>query len=223
MPGSTAQSYYYGADQIGSTRRVFVSTTSAPAYGYDPYGRALQSTALLTDFNYAGMFYNSDSGLYLTPYRAYNPISGRWLSRDPIGELPDLAGNLYPYVAGNPLSSTDPLGTQSGPHAPPPENIPGGPYKWSPNPQNSREGTYVGPNNNTASWDPEGHWDCTNAQGQRQRYDWRGNPISVEQAHNPPWFAPKLPPWPRGPLIPIPIPPICNSVPQACGIDPNRT
>jgi hypothetical protein len=30
------------------------------------------------------MFLNADSGLYLTQYRAYDPVSGRWLSRDPI-------------------------------------------------------------------------------------------------------------------------------------------
>jgi hypothetical protein len=32
------------------------------------------------------MFYNVDSGLYLTRCRAYDPVSGRWLSRDPDGE-----------------------------------------------------------------------------------------------------------------------------------------
>ncbi len=32
------------------------------------------------------MFYNSDSGLYLTKYRAYDSMAGRRLSRDPIGE-----------------------------------------------------------------------------------------------------------------------------------------
>jgi RHS repeat-associated protein len=84
VPGSPGQPYYYGPDQIGSVRRVFASASSAPAYGYDPYGNALQATAPLTDFNYAGMFLNADSGLYLTQYRAYDPISGRWLSRDPI-------------------------------------------------------------------------------------------------------------------------------------------
>jgi RHS repeat-associated protein len=68
-------------------RRAFASTTSAPAYGYDPYGNALQSTIPLTDFGYAGMFYSADSGLYLTLYRAYDPAVGRWLSRDPIGEM----------------------------------------------------------------------------------------------------------------------------------------
>jgi RHS repeat-associated protein len=87
VPGSPAQPYYYGPDQIGSVRRVFASTASAPAYRNDPYGNALQGTAPLTDFNYAGMFYNADSGLYLTQYRAYDPVAGRWLSRDPLGEL----------------------------------------------------------------------------------------------------------------------------------------
>jgi RHS repeat-associated protein len=87
VPGTPGQSYYYGADQIRSVRRVFASATNAPAYSYDPYGIPLQGTALLTDFGYAGMFYNADSGLYLTQYRAYDPVAGRWLSRDPIGEM----------------------------------------------------------------------------------------------------------------------------------------
>jgi hypothetical protein len=42
VPGSPAQPYYYGPDQIGSVRRVFASASSAPAYGYDPYGNALR-------------------------------------------------------------------------------------------------------------------------------------------------------------------------------------
>jgi RHS repeat-associated protein len=110
VPGGTAQRYYYGPDQIGSVRRTFVSTSNAPAYGYDPYGNALQATASLTDFGYAGTFYNADSGLYLTQYRAYDPVVGRWLSRDPIGESSDPAANLYTYVLGNPISYTDPRG-----------------------------------------------------------------------------------------------------------------
>src|SRR5215207_4144711 len=71
VPGTPA-ALYYGIDQIGSVRRVFASTTSAPAYGYDPYGLPLQVTAPLTDFVYGGMVYNADSGLYLTNYRAYD-------------------------------------------------------------------------------------------------------------------------------------------------------
>jgi RHS repeat-associated protein len=110
VAGAPAQPLYYGPDQLGSVRRVFASTSSAPAYGYDPYGNALQATAPLTDFGYAGMVFNADSGLYLTQYRAYDPTAGRWLSRDPLGEMSDPAVNLYAYAGGNPISNRDPLG-----------------------------------------------------------------------------------------------------------------
>jgi hypothetical protein len=63
-------------DRLGSARRVFASTSSAPAYSYDPYGNPLQVTAPFTDFGYAGMFANADSGLYLTLFRAYDPVAG---------------------------------------------------------------------------------------------------------------------------------------------------
>jgi YD repeat-containing protein len=56
VPGTPAQPYYYGQDQLGSVRRVFASTSSAPAFGYDPYGNALQVTTPLTDFNVCGVF-----------------------------------------------------------------------------------------------------------------------------------------------------------------------
>ena len=107
VPGTPAQTLYYGIDQIGSVRRVFASTTSAPAYRYDPYGVPLQGTVPTTDFVYAGMFFNADSGLYLTKYRAFDPLAGRWLSRDPIGELINPYPNLYDYANGNPLSYVD--------------------------------------------------------------------------------------------------------------------
>jgi RHS repeat-associated protein len=110
VPGTTPATYYYGPDQIGSVRRVFASTSSAPAFSYDPYGVPLQTTTPVTDFNYAGMFTNADSGLDLTQYRAYDPVAGRWLSRDPLGEASNPLANLYPYVDGNPISDIDPLG-----------------------------------------------------------------------------------------------------------------
>jgi RHS repeat-associated protein len=108
LPGTPAQTLYYGIDQIGSVRRTFASTSSAPAYGYDAYGVPLQATAPMTDFVHAGIFYNADSGLYLTTYRGYDPLTGRWLSRDPIGEA--AAVNLYGYAAANPVSYVDPSG-----------------------------------------------------------------------------------------------------------------
>lgn len=74
------------------------------------------------------MFTHQPSGLYLTQYRAYDPYSGRWLSRDPAGEQPrafvakDVAGsgltiigeaentNLYGYADQDPIDNIDPFG-----------------------------------------------------------------------------------------------------------------
>jgi len=112
VPGTPATPLYYGPDQLGTARRVFASPTSAPAYAYDPYGQPLQATAPLTDFTYAGMFTNADSGLLLTRYRAYDPTAGRWLSRDPVGERTDTVGNLYRYVEDDPVTYVDRTGEQ---------------------------------------------------------------------------------------------------------------
>ncbi len=96
--------FFYGPDQIGSVRDVFATSPTAgfsmvQAYDYDPYGNATKMPASgpFTDFRYAGMLLHADSGLYLTQYRAYDPRTGRWLSRDPLGEFP--AGLAAAYAA----------------------------------------------------------------------------------------------------------------------------
>ncbi|WP_180335905.1 RHS repeat-associated core domain-containing protein [Pleomorphomonas diazotrophica] len=94
-------------------RRVFASPTSASAYSYDPYGLPLQTTTPLTDFGYAGLINEPDSGLGLATYRVYDPRVGRWISRDPIGERGDRAGNFCVYVNGDPVSDNDPAGLVS--------------------------------------------------------------------------------------------------------------
>lgn len=199
--GSPSQPYYYGPDQIGSVRRAFASTSSAPAYSYDPYGNALQTTAPATDFAYARMFFSADSGLYLTQYRAYDAVAARWLSRDPVGESSDSVANLYRYVLDNPVSLNDPLGLQPPSGVPYPSNVPGGPWTWSPNPQNSRGGQYIGPSppgggpRITCTYappspiNPDPYWKVytpSSTPGQpaeQQRYNMSGVPISSEQAH----------------------------------------
>jgi len=120
VPGAPGQPYYYGIDQLGSVRRAFASASSAPAFNYDPYGVPLSGPAPTTDFGFAGLFNHTASGLNLTLYRAYDPVAGRWLSRDPIGEEGDPSSNLYPYVAGNTPNMIDPLGLVGvpGPSAP---------------------------------------------------------------------------------------------------------
>jgi|GEM_PF-922265 len=110
VAGAPGQPYFYGIDQLGSVRRAFASASSAPAFNYDPYGVPLSGPAPVTDFGFAGLFNHTASGLNLTLYRAYDPVAGRWLSRDPLEEESDPSSNLYAYVAGNPISLTDTLG-----------------------------------------------------------------------------------------------------------------
>ncbi|MDR1349700.1 MAG: hypothetical protein LBJ59_02755 [Zoogloeaceae bacterium] len=100
---------YYAKDHLGSIRDVLdESGKSLARYDYDPYGKLIGNPKTPPEFGYAGMQYHAPSGLYLTKYRVYDPNTGRWLSRDPIGEAGGI--NLYGYVGGNPASFVDPLG-----------------------------------------------------------------------------------------------------------------
>lgn len=110
VAGSPNQPLFYGIDQLGSVRRVFANSANAPANDYDPFGVPLQTTASLTDFGFAKLFSEQNSGLSLTRYRAYDSAMGRWLSRDPLGEDPSQSGCLYIYANNSPLSHLDPSG-----------------------------------------------------------------------------------------------------------------
>jgi RHS repeat-associated protein len=106
--GGTA--YFYTRDHLGSVREMTDSNGTIQArYSYDPYGRATQvSGSMASDFQYAGYYEHAGSGLNLTLFRAYDPNTGKWLSRDPMGEGAD--STLYSYVYNNPVSLDDPLG-----------------------------------------------------------------------------------------------------------------
>ncbi|MEW6079061.1 MAG: RHS repeat-associated core domain-containing protein [Thermodesulfobacteriota bacterium] len=57
---------------------------------------------------YPGQYYDEETGLHYNLWRYYEPGTGRYLRKDPIG----LGGgiNLYAYVAGRPLNLIDPRG-----------------------------------------------------------------------------------------------------------------
>lgn len=100
---------YYARNQVGSVVAVIDATGAvAGRLRYDPYGNIIRMSGTLPDFGYAGMFYHEASGLDLATYRAYDPHTGRWISRDPAREVGGI--NLYGYVGGSPVNRLDPTG-----------------------------------------------------------------------------------------------------------------
>jgi RHS repeat-associated protein len=104
---------YYTRDHLGSVREVVTSTGAVfVRYDYTPYGERNRVAGSFATFEaekgYTGHDYLLDSGLILTRFRAYDPRTARWLSRDPIQERGGL--NLYGYVGGDPLNRWDTLG-----------------------------------------------------------------------------------------------------------------
>ncbi len=102
---------YYMEDQIGSVRDAVAVQNGArvASYDYEPYGSPSQTAGRIgTDFRFAHLFYEPNSGLYLSNTRAYDPRTGHWISRDHLEEFGGT--NLYSYVNGQVLTAIDPLG-----------------------------------------------------------------------------------------------------------------
>jgi RHS repeat-associated protein len=80
---------------------------------YTPYGETSFGGYRLKRFRFTGCERDEESGLSYHRARYLLPWTARWASCDPLG-LVDGA-NLYLYVRANPLTGTDPRGTNDGP------------------------------------------------------------------------------------------------------------
>jgi RHS repeat-associated protein len=73
-------------------------------------GRVIQDTHPgFQTFGYAGGLYDRETGLVRFGARDYDPETGRWTAKDPIG-FGGGDANVYAYVGGNPISFVDPSG-----------------------------------------------------------------------------------------------------------------
>ncbi len=77
---------------------------------YDSFGNRTQTSGVEFRYGYTGRELDGETGLYYYRARYYEPITGRFISEDPIGFG---AGdtNLYRYVNNSPTNYTDPSGT----------------------------------------------------------------------------------------------------------------
>jgi RHS repeat-associated protein len=67
-------------------------------------------SAILNPFLFTARRFDEETGLYHYRHRAYDPVAGRFLQRDPLGYVD--APNLHAYGSENPLRTRDPLGLQ---------------------------------------------------------------------------------------------------------------
>jgi RHS repeat-associated protein len=113
--------YYYHADILNSIIAVTGQNGQVKmffdydSYGmikpteYDANGIAKSAVTFRNTYTYTGREWDKETGLYYYRARYYDPLEGRFISKDPIG----FAGgdvNLYGYVSNNPVNAIDPTG-----------------------------------------------------------------------------------------------------------------
>ena len=85
-----AESYWVTQDLNGNVIGLLSTTTTKTAvYDYDPFGnpmRVNEPEPGLNPVRFSGKYTDAETGMCYYGFRFYEPESGRWLSRDPIGE-----------------------------------------------------------------------------------------------------------------------------------------
>ena len=96
---SGGNSYRLIRDQVGSVKLVVDSSgTVAQRIDYDEFGNVLADSAPgFQPFGFAGGLRDAHSGLVRFGARDYDPVSGRWTTKDPI-RFNGGATNLYTYA-----------------------------------------------------------------------------------------------------------------------------
>ena len=110
--------FYPTYDGNGNISEYLAADGSTAAhYEYDPFGNIVkESYASAYDtssfsYKFSTKPLDQATGLYYYGYRYYDPKTGRWPSRDPIGERGGM--NLYGFVGNDGVNQTDILGQMS--------------------------------------------------------------------------------------------------------------
>ena len=105
---ATHHSYFDGNGNLTSLR----DDTGAISAGYEygPFGETLtirgSASALAANaYRFSTKYTDAETGLLYYGYRYYNPGTGRWLNRDPIGE--EGGKNLCAFVQNMPIGAID--------------------------------------------------------------------------------------------------------------------
>jgi RHS repeat-associated protein len=114
---STGTRHFPTYDGMGNVAGLVKATDGAisGSYEYEPFGQTIRITGpmgTVNPFRHATKYTENTGGLSDYGHRRYNPATGRWANRDPIGELGGL--NCYGFVRNNPLKHWGFLGLDEG-------------------------------------------------------------------------------------------------------------
>ena len=105
---------FYGVDGMDSVRQLTNSSGSqTDTYEYDAFGNMVnktgpsENTYTPNNYLYRGEQYDPDLGLYYLRARYYNPVTGRFLSADPLASQ---GQRRYQYAGADPVNGVDPSG-----------------------------------------------------------------------------------------------------------------
>ena len=105
---------FYEYDGAGSVRQLTNSAGGVTdSYEYDAFGNLLDHTGTTpNNYLYRGEQWDPDLGLYYLRARYMNPLTGRFLSRDPENGDPASPASLHKYIYadGEPVDLADPSG-----------------------------------------------------------------------------------------------------------------
>ena len=106
--------YYYHHDGLGSVTEITNSAgTVIENYSYDVYGQPSVVTSSISNrYRFTGREFDEETGLSHYRARAYSPMLGRFLQRDPIGYYDSM--NLFQYVGNSPVNYVDSYGLKRG-------------------------------------------------------------------------------------------------------------
>ncbi len=101
---TSSGTYFLHKDGQGSVTSVTDATQLQSSYRYNPYGISTEAAGPVSSpYRYAGGVWDAGSGLAYDRARMYDPSTGRFLSKDPMG-------GGYAYAADNPVNGRDPSG-----------------------------------------------------------------------------------------------------------------
>ncbi len=132
--------YFHTRDHLGSVWEVVGSngSTIESRVRYSPWGEMsnVSGSGAKADFAFAGHYSDAPNSLALAQYRGYSGVRGRWLNRDPSGEVD--GPNRYAYVLNNPAIWTDPDGLRIVPPGRVPDPLPTGGQCRAPDPKKNK-------------------------------------------------------------------------------------